>query len=293
MRLTSSGGGAAKTTKSGITGFTQDYYNSIKDNIKTGTSVGGSNGSMSITNNGPVSGGYAAGGSGGGGGYQAGGIDYNAYLEAAKAARAQAIANANAALDRQGEVMKGKYDAQLKQVEKDYQDLKNQSEVNRYKALRNLRETQANRGLLESGAGRMENLRVSNNYNNALNEIGLQEENERNEIQLALESVLAEIAMKKAQNEIAGLDDYNTILQSMLSGGAGAYSYAPGASNYYAAAQGLANNNYNAQKAVADATIAGNSAAAKLKALQDAQNAYKRGASKSGNKNFLNIYGIG
>jgi len=290
-----------------LSGITQTISNYGKNNNGTGTGKGG-NASLynqltgydakgtgkvaadtGSSNAGSSYGGYY----GGGGSATGGGIDYNAYLDAAKAARAQAIANANAALDRQGEVMRGKYDAQLKQVEKDYQDLKNQSEVNKYKAYRKLRETQANRGLLDSGAGRMENLRISNNYSNALNEIALQEENERNEIQLALESVLAEIAMKKAQNEIAGLDDYNTILQSMLSSGAGAYSYAPGASNYYAAAQGLANNSYNTQNAVSDANIAGTSAAAKLRALQEAQNAYKIGTGRGGNKNYLNIYGIG
>lgn len=227
-----------------------------------------------------------------GGGYETdGGLDYEAYLEAARAARAEAIANANAALDRQGEVMKGKYKSQLDQVMQDYQKLRNDSEVNRYKAIKKLRETQANRGLLDSGAGRMENLRVSNNYNNALNEIGLQEANEKNEIQLALESVLAEIAMKKAQNEIAGLDDFNTVLQSMLSSGAGSYAYNPSASNYYAAAQNLASNKYNVMPQVNDANIAGSSTAAKLRALQEAQNAFKTGTSKGGNKNWLNIYG--
>ena len=68
-------------------------------------------------------------------------------------------------------------------------------------------------------------------------------------------------------------------------------SATPSASNYYAAAQNLASNKYNVMPQVNDANIAGSSTAAKLRALQEAQNAFKTGTSKGGNKNWLNIYG--
>ena len=149
------------------------------------------------------------------------GSDYNLgyldYLSAAMAARAQAIANANAALDKQGSAIEQRYKNQMNEVGQDYQKLKNQSELNRYKSLRSLRETQANRGLLNSGAGRQENLNVNATYGNALNEIGMQEQNELNRIQQAINEMWAQIATQKAQNEASISGDFTSGLISALS----------------------------------------------------------------------------
>ena len=159
--------------------------------------------------------------SGNGSSAAAGGTDYNLgyldYLSAAMAARQQAIANANAALDKQGSAIEQRYKNQMNEVGQDYQKLKNQSELNRYKSLRSLRETQANRGLLNSGAGRQENLNVNATYGNALNEIGMQEQNELNRIQQAINEMWAQIATQKAQNEASISGDFTSGLISALS----------------------------------------------------------------------------
>ena len=155
-------------------------------------------------------------------------------IESANEARRQAIESANNALDQQGRSNEQRYNNQLTQIGQDYQGLKNQSEVNRYKALRSLRETQANRGTLDSGDGRQENLTVSNNYGNNLNKINLSEQNEKDSIAQAIADMWANINAQKATNEASTLDSYNSTLQSMLNGiGTDAYSYNPSASDYY------------------------------------------------------------
>ena len=163
-----------------------------------------------------------------------GAFSYQDYLNAANEAKRQAIESANNALDQQGRSNEQRYNNQLTQIGQDYQGLKNQSEVNRYKALRSLRETQANRGTLDSGGGRQENLTVSNNYGNNLNKISLAEQNEKDSIAQAIADMWANINAQKATNEASTLDSYNSTLQSMLSNiGTDAYSYNPSASDYY------------------------------------------------------------
>ena len=193
-----------------------------------------------------------------------GAFSYQDYLNAANEARRQAIESANSALDQQGRSNEQRYNNQLTQIGQDYQDLKNQSEVNRYKALRNLRETQANRGTLDSGGGRQENLTVSNNYGNNLNKIGLAEQNEKDAIAQAIADMWSNINAQKATNEASTLDSYNSTLQSMLSNiGTDAYSYNPSASDYYDSASatagtsgGLTNAVGNGIAQLSDAEIA-------------------------------------
>ncbi len=197
---------------------------------------------------------------------------YADYLAAAQAARAAAIEKANAALDAQGRAIEQRYNNQLTRVGQDYQDLKNERAVNLYKSLRNLRETQANRGLLDSGAGRQENLNVSNAYNSDMYKIGVSEENEKNDIQQAINELWAEIAMRKAQNEMATINDYEGMLQGILSSGAGAYQYNPQASDYYAAAQSAASSYSPANRAVENGVATSGASTAAMQQYLDELN---------------------
>ena len=178
---------------------------------------------------------YYSGGSGGGG-YAVAGDTNNlaamaAALEAQKQARLDAINAANAALDQQAAAMKGKYDTSLQTLANDYQQLRNAAEVNRYRAQYNQREALANRGALDSGAGRQEALALQNNYNNNLNTINTQEAAERAAIQNAINEMYAQVEQQKASNMTSGLNDYNSALQSLINA---EYSgYTPEMSNYY------------------------------------------------------------
>lgn len=177
---------------------------------------------------------YASGGSGGGVATADPGVNLAALaaaLQAQKQARIDAINAANAALDKQAEAMRGKYDQSLATLGADYQKLRNQAEVNRYRAMYNQREALANRGALGSGAGRQENMTLSNNYNNNLNAISLQEAAERQNIQNAINEMYANVEQQKAQNMTNGLSDYSAALQNLINAQYSGYS--PDTSTYY------------------------------------------------------------
>lgn len=191
---------------------------------------------------------YSSGGGGGGGGTAGviGAVDNTAALAAAlqaqKQARIDAINAANSALDKQAEAMRGRYDASLQTLANDYQKLRNQAEVNRYRAMFNQREALANRGALDSGAGRQETMAMNNNYNNNLNTISLQEAAERAAVQNAINEMYASVENQKAQNMTNGLSDYSSALQNLINA---QYSgYTPEGSAYYQQAlQALGANN--------------------------------------------------
>ena len=104
---------------------------------------------------------------------------------------------------------KNGYDKQLGQLADYYDPLKNQSEVQRYQEQRRLREALANRGALDTGAGRQENLALQTNYGNRLNQINLAEQNERKTIQEAMAQLEAQKANAIAN---AGLEfDINSL----------------------------------------------------------------------------------
>jgi hypothetical protein len=154
-----------------------------------------------------------------------------AALQAQKQARLDAINAANAALDKQAEAMRNKYATSLNAIGQDYQNLRNQAEVNRYRAQYNQREALANRGSLDSGASRQENMVMNNNYNNNLNTINLQEAQERANVQNAINEMLANVEQQKAQNMQNGLADYTSALQNLINA---QYSgYTPEGSAYY------------------------------------------------------------
>ncbi|MCH4182980.1 MAG: hypothetical protein LKF48_07480 [Prevotella sp.] len=199
------------------------YVNSGTANKTTGTSSGssGSSGSSSSYDSGTT--------------YQSN--PFAEYLSALQAARQQAVQNANAALDKQGQATEQKYNNQITQIGQDYQTLKNQSEVNKYKAQKSLREALANRGALNSGAGRQESLALQNNYGNALNKIGMSEQNEINDVRTAINQLYADIATKKAENEANVNSDVGSILSSIMGS---SYNYSPSTSSYYATANNAA-----------------------------------------------------
>lgn len=165
-----------------------------------------------------------------------------AALQAQKQARIDAINAANSALDKQAEAMRGRYDASLQTLANDYQKLRNQAEVNRYRAMFNQREALANRGALDSGAGRQEAMTMQNNYSNNLNAISLQEAAERAAVQQAIDEMYASVENQKAQNMTNGLADYSSALQNLINA---QYSgYTPEGSAYYQQAlQALGANN--------------------------------------------------
>lgn len=163
--------------------------------------------------------------------------DYTTRLETA---RQNAINSANEALDTQGRNAEDQYNLQLDDIGTDYEDLRRQSEVNRYKAMIRQRESLANQGRLDSGAGRQEYLTLANNFNNNLNKINLQERKESDRIKQAIASMWSNIASQKAANQNATLDNYANTLNSLLSLES-ANNYTPSTSDYYNAALALAN----------------------------------------------------
>ena len=154
-----------------------------------------------------------------------------AALKAAMQARIDAVNAANSALDQQGKALEGKYNTSLKQAQSDYQTLRNQNDVNYMRALYNQREALANRGALNSGTGRYENLVTGNAYNNTLNKINSQEMAERQNIQDSIASMWANIAQQKAANNNTTLDNYTSALQNIINSNYSGYS--PTGSDYY------------------------------------------------------------
>lgn len=154
-----------------------------------------------------------------------------AALKAAMQARTDAVNAANSALDQQGKALEGKYNTSLQQAQGDYQTLRNQNDVNYMRALYNQREALANRGALNSGTGRYENLVTGNAYNNTLNKINSQEMSERQNIQDNIASMWANIAQQKAANNNTTLDNYTTALQNIINSNYSGYS--PSGSDYY------------------------------------------------------------
>ena len=246
--LTDNVNAMAAAAKNAVGNATDKALQSIseKDNNNGGGKGGGTNNRYSRYS-------YYSRGGGGGGGATAENPNNLAALAAAlqaqKQARIDAINAANMALDQQAGVMKDKYNASLTTIGQDYQKLRNQAEVNRYRAQFNQREALANRGALDSGAGRQENMALSNNYNNNLNAINLQEANERANIQRAINEMYANVESQKAQNMTNGLSDYNSALQNLINA---QYSgYTPEGSAYYQQAlqalganSGAENSNY-------------------------------------------------
>lgn len=158
---------------------------------------------------------------------------YQDYLNALQEAKRRKIEAAKSAIDAQAQAGVQRYKDQLSQVGNDYQSLRNQSEVERYKAQKSLREALANRGALESGAGRQETLTLQNNYGNAINRINTEEQKERNTIQSYINELLANADMKKAQLEADAFGDVETILSGIMGQLSPSYNYSSATSQTY------------------------------------------------------------
>ena len=90
------------------------------------------------------------------------------------------------------------YNGQLGDVNDEYQKLINQSEVNRYRSKHSVREALANRGQLDSGLGRQEQLNLDISYGNQLNNILMERERQRNEIRNKISELRANAEEEKA-----------------------------------------------------------------------------------------------
>ena len=163
-----------------------------------------------------------------------------AALRAQMQAREDAINAANSALDQQANAMRDKYSASLSALANDYQNLRDQAEAARYRAMYNQREALANRGALDSGAGRQETLAMNTKYNDNLNAINLQEAAEVADINNAINQMYASVAQQKANNMNSTLNDYAQRLQNTINA---IYSgYTPENSAYYQLANNVLQN---------------------------------------------------
>lgn len=106
----------------------------------------------------------------------------------------------------------GQYEQQLKDATDQYQALRNQSEVERYKTRASMREALANRGQLDSGLGRQETLELNTKFGNAINNINLQEQAYNNSIRNAITQLRAEAEAEKA----AANNQYNSSLAELM-----------------------------------------------------------------------------
>ena len=158
-------------------------------------------------------GGGTSGGSGGSSGSGSGGTgyyeQYNAgYMYPDLSAIFQARLNSyRNSINSQADAAIRNYESQRSGLAENYQNLRNQSEVERYKAQNKLRNALADRGALDSGAGRTETLAMQTNYGNALNNINLQEQAANEEINNAIADINAQRANAIAQAEGSTFDD--------------------------------------------------------------------------------------
>lgn len=150
--------------------------------------------------------------------YNNGGV-YNdpmqAYLDALEAKRKERINAMKSMIDQQVGMAVGNLQGELGKIPEAYQPMKNQSEVNKYNAQIRLRENQANRGALDSGAGRQESLALQNNYGNNLNQIMLQEQAEKDEINRQIANVQAQGEMQKSQADYDMAGDMSSYLNGI------------------------------------------------------------------------------
>lgn len=91
------------------------------------------------------------------------------------------------------------YEEEIEKIPGEYQSVKNQSEVNRYKSKKALKESMANAGLTESGLGRSEKLNLNATYDNNLSEINTAEANAVAELRKAIADTKASGSLQETQ----------------------------------------------------------------------------------------------
>lgn len=111
-----------------------------------------------------------------------------------EAQRQQAIAEIQRAMEK----AVANYQNQIDNLGQNYDPLRNQSEVERYKSEQALKEQLANGGNTYSGMGRQEQLNLQNNYSNALNSINMQQQNELDALTKAIADAKQEGEYQKA-----------------------------------------------------------------------------------------------
>ncbi len=197
-----------------------------------------------------------------------------AALRAQIEARKNAISSANSAIDQSAQAQVDKYNNSKTDVNNDYQKLLNQNSVRQYQSRINQRESLANRGNLDSGLGRMENLSLNTTYGNNQNDILLKRQAELDNIANSINSVLATASKQKADNEVNGLNDFNTALQNVV---ASTYSgYSPSNSNYYQQALSTLTNGLNTNGFNSTNTTANESALAAALKKQQQEDTYTK-----------------
>ena len=132
----------------------------------------------------------------------------NAYKQRMEDARAATLRSIDLRL--QNNI--GQYEQALKDASDQYQALRNQSEVERYKTRASMREALANRGQLDSGFGRQETLELNTKFGNAINNINLQEQAYKNSIQNAIAQLKAEAEAEKA----SAINQYNASIAEIM-----------------------------------------------------------------------------
>lgn len=175
---TSTGSGTGKVT-GGVTGGISNVVNGNYQSSNSGSTSSGS------------SGGYYGGSSSGGNGN-----DLLEYFKQQNAAARDAALNA---LQKRLDTNLALYQSQYDQLGDDYQSLRNQSEIEKYKARSSMREALANRGQLDSGYGRQETLNLNTKFGNAINNINLQERAAKNDILNIMNQLRAEKDAEEAQ----------------------------------------------------------------------------------------------
>lgn len=174
---------------------------------------------------------YSNGGSTGGY-YEEGPSLYDQYLAQLEEERQRRVAAIKDSIRAQVEMSISGYESQRPEIKENYKTLKNQSELERYNQGRMLRESQANRGALDSGAGRQEQLAMQNNYGNALNSINQAEQKDLNALSRAIEDVRAQGRMQEALAEADAAGDFSTALS-------GGYENYANSANFANASSGI------------------------------------------------------
>lgn len=106
------------------------------------------------------------------------------------------------------DAVKGTYKNQIQSIINEYQDLIDQNEVAKDRARRTIRENQANRGQLDSGMGRQEQLEMNIGYDNATSNLKSARESAINEIM----SLIAQAESEANTNKATINNNYNNAL---------------------------------------------------------------------------------
>lgn len=133
---------------------------------------------------------------------------YDQLLDYFKDKNEEARNSAIAAIMQRLNTLKGMYGTQMEDLDEEYQKLINQNEVQRYKSKGAIREALANRGQLDSGLGRQEQLYLDTKYGNQTSNLKAQKQKAKQDIQNLINQAIAEAEADKAETNNA----YNNAL---------------------------------------------------------------------------------